>query len=353
MKRSITVHFISFLFMSVSGLAPADIFEDLPLATPDAKASHASAISANGHVTVGDEEYTTPAQASGVRWCSCGDLTKLTQFPGGQEFSQVLDISPDGNYIVGYGQSTEGSQAFIWHRNFGLVGLGDLEGGTFDSRAFGVSAAGNVIVGWTNSANGREASRWTRRNGWTLLGKPAGPNSDSVARAVSPDGSIIAGWMSSQVGSEAFRWTAKNGMVSIQGGGFVKSAAFAISSDGTTIVGEASINRIRTAMRWTRESGMHSLGDLEGGTGTSRSIAVNRNGTIVVGFGNSQVGKSAMVWDAKNGMRELKTILENEYQVNLKDWVLSEATGISDDGKQIVGWGIKNGKERPWKVVLP
>lgn len=49
--------------------------------------------------------------------------------------------------IVGSSSSDQGSEAFRWSANGGMVGLGDLPGGIFRSYAYGVSADGDVVVG--------------------------------------------------------------------------------------------------------------------------------------------------------------------------------------------------------------
>jgi hypothetical protein len=47
----------------------------------------------------------------------------------------------------------------------------------------------------------------------------------------------------------------------------------------------------------------------------------------------------AFLWDAANGLRSLKTVLTTQFGLDLTGWRLTEATGISDDGKVIVGTG--------------
>ncbi len=67
--------------------------------------------------------------------------------PGGTFSSSASAISADGSTVVGSGTSASGSEAFMWTKSGGMVGLGDLPGGEFKSGATDVSADGSVIVG--------------------------------------------------------------------------------------------------------------------------------------------------------------------------------------------------------------
>ena len=55
------------------------------------------------------------------------------------------------------------------------------------------------------------------------------------------------------------------------------------------------------------------------------------------------MGGEAFIWDATNGMLNLETFLVSQTGLNLTGWTLVDATGISDDGLTIVGYGINPG----------
>jgi probable HAF family extracellular repeat protein len=118
------------------------------------------------------------------------------------------------------------------------------------------------------------------------------------------------------------------------------SAARAISADGSVIVGGSeSAAGYMEAFRWTRETGMVGLGYLPGGF-SSYANAVSADGAVVVGGGNSAKGpKTAFVWTAEKGMQPLADELAAQGVKNVAGWTLEEATGVSADGKTVIGVG--------------
>ena len=56
-----------------------------------------------------------------------------------------------------------------WSSGGGIVGLGDLPGGSFGSRALDASGDGSVVVGYSNTDNGNEAFVWTQATGMKRL----------------------------------------------------------------------------------------------------------------------------------------------------------------------------------------
>lgn len=225
---------------------------------------------------------------------------------------------------------------------------------------YAVNANGSVIVGQAESPNGTEAFRWTQANGIQGLGfLPTGMGS-SQAFGVSGDGTIIVGTSvvfenGSEV-TEAFRWTGAGGMQGLGDlpGGPTWSVAPAISADGSTIVGAGSTSASFTnqAFRWTSEDGMIGLGYLPGQTTGGEALAVSGDGSIIVGDAGP-----AFIWDEVHGMRELRTVLQDDFGLNLSNWTLGAATGISADGSTIVGYGVDTSDPNPhteaWIAVLP
>jgi probable HAF family extracellular repeat protein len=190
-----------------------------------------------------------------------------------------------------------------------MAGLGDLSGGSFNSVAYDASADGATIVGYGVGASGTEAFRWTSANGLVGLGDLPGGSFFSLAQGISADGSTIVGYSKTSSGNEAFRWTSSGGMV--------------------------------------------GLGDLPGGGFGSVATDVSADGSIVVGYGTPASGGGAFIWDAANGMRSLNDVL-TAAGVNPTGWQLFEATGVSDDGRYITGYGLNPSASRgeAWLVDL-
>lgn len=311
-------------------------------------------------------------------------ITALGGLPGGGGGSYGAGISADGNVVVGYASAGNYSQAIIWTRSGGMVGLGYMPGATYNGTyAYAASADGTVVVGagkttyWTG-----EAFRWTAATGIVRLGLlPGGsafPNANSFANAVSADGAVLVGWSATTNGSNrAFRWTEATGMVgldvlpdctasgargmSADGGvvvGFAKipmiptpcrwtqadgmavlqptlrgadNEAYAVSADGNTIVGSTSTE----AFRWTKAVGSAAMGGM-------RANAISADGSVAVGLGSSTnaIGAEAYVWMLPGAARTLSQILAAG-GADLSHWrYLTEAKGVSGDGRYVTGYGV-------------
>lgn len=148
----------------------------------------------------------TPSVQAADTFSGLGDLA------GGGFSSTALGVSGDGSVVVGYSESTSGTEAFRWTQAGGMVGLGDLAGGWFDSHANGVNNDGSVVVGNSNSANGNEAFRWTQAGGMVSVASwlaAAGMSTTGFtvltdARGVSADGNTVVGYGTSTNGTETF-----------------------------------------------------------------------------------------------------------------------------------------------------
>jgi probable HAF family extracellular repeat protein len=304
-------------------------------------------VSADGSTVVG---------GAFLRWTRAGGLQTLPP-PPGKSGGASLAVNADGSAIVGsVGANGQGSEAFEWTDDFGYEYLGRLGPDSSpiqSSGAFGVSANGAVVVGMSQvpsaplqPAGELQAFRWTPATGMQSLGVlPTGTS--SRAYGVSADGSVIVGTSTINAGngSEAFRWTAATDMQGVGdlAGGIVASEAYAVSGDGTTIVGMGYDGVSGRPTRWTPQTGMVSLGQLPGGNGWGQALAVNGDGSVIVGTASDPLDdmpgtdRAAFIWDAAHGMRKLQTVLETEYGLDLAGWNLNRATGISADGKVIVG----------------
>jgi uncharacterized membrane protein len=105
---------------------------------------------------------------------------------------------------------------------------------------------------------------------------------------------------------------------------------------------------------------MIGLGDLAGGAFGSTALAVSADGSVVVGSGNTVNGINvgeAFYWTESGGMQSLKDMLVN-LGADLtawdgKAWTLTAATGISADGKTIVGYGFNDQSPEAWIATIP
>jgi probable HAF family extracellular repeat protein len=280
-----------------------------------------------------------------VRWTAATGVQPLGSLPGGDGSSMALGLSADGRFIVGRGRSARGLEAFVWSEATGMQGLGDLPSGSgqLNSWASDISADGQVVVGQSNSGTSWRAFRWAAGDGFTDLGSLG--QGFSSATAVSRDGTLVVGASRSAAGQEAFRWTAAGGMQALGGlaGGGVTQSAQAVSGDGTVIVGAGASPLSFHAFRWTAAGGAIALGTFDPGNPGSSAAAVSADGRVIVGMGsgvNADGNGEAFVWFPGRGILDLRKYLLDHGLGAVQGWRLSEATGVSDDGRTLLGWGI-------------
>jgi probable HAF family extracellular repeat protein len=326
--------------------------------------------------------------------CSAQTLTGVGVFPGGTG-SSLEAVSADGRVAIGYADLNGGGRAFRWTREGGMESLGALEG-SGDSYPGGTNSDGSVIVGlcvFGIFGDHTAAFRWTAVTGMQPLFPIPGPDSGAAAvsadglvvagiqdraafvwsaaggtvwlgilpghtrcevRGISADGSVVVGGSDNYDSGAAFRWSAATGMTSLgvlPGG--VSSLARAISGDGSTVVGSASpvpADYTQT-FEWTGAGGIRALDSLPGWPGAIAD-ATNIDGSAVVGFSYGINTWAATLWSPTLGAVDLNDYLPS-LGLDLTGWALYEATGVSADGRTIVGSGVHNGRGEGWVVTLP
>lgn len=349
-------------------------------------ASFANGTSSKGQVAVGQDGLFNAARA--YRWTATDGISGLPMLDGAlRTYSTASAVSADGNTIVGQAarapadNGTNRSVATVWktlpanakpirkiERHYAEsataaalepIDLGLFPGGII-SLATGVSADGSVVVGYGDGKDPDpnfkfdvyQAFRWTQNSGRVGLGWINQQEKFSQAFGVSADGTVIVGTDAAQ----AFRWTQAEGMVGLgKGPGALGCRANGVSADNSTIIGFNTYNDVNDnnrAFRWTAAEGFVDLGVLPGDQ-FSEAKAISADGTIIVGqSGTKFVSGRAFIWDKTNGMRDLKEVLVAG-NPSLVNWTLRSATGISADGKTIVGAGANpNGESEGFTAVL-
>ena len=286
-----------------------------------------------------------------------------TQLVEGPPNMKTIDpaVSADGTCVVGWALvrisrpdgSVGGYQRVIrWTAAQGLQNIGgstivDPSNGIVNSGAGrAVNANGSVIVGDGGGICGySESFRWTQATGTQSLGTFPGNDmcgSHVTVMGLSLDGLVAVG----QNNRRAYRWTLGGGMIDL--GNLTNHTwrmAFAksISYDGTTIVGSWGVNaagHIAQAFRWRDGVGMENLGSLDGlgiEPADGGRISVSADGSVVVGTSYTSEGiVRPFLWTSEIGMVNLQTYLP-AIGVDLTGWSLCYATGISADGRTIIG----------------
>jgi len=329
--------------------------------TPDHPVvSFAYDVSGDGSTVIGNatsEVSLDIDHMEAYRWTLTEGMIGLDDIDSSR-YSYADAVSYDGSVVVGTYDFDDGQlQAYRWTRETGFVYLDDpLDPTYYGSRALDVSADGSVIVGYEvdHTGNNTRALRWTESGqSFSLLGDPDG--NQSWATGVSADGSVIVGGVrDNSGGSQAFWWNESDGMTGLGGlAGYTHGGANAVSADGSTIVGYSTSATGPEAFRWTESGGMVGMGNLPGGGVRSSAYDVSADGSIIVGRSDSANGDEAFIWDAENGMRSIHDILENDYASDMGGWILIAATGISNDGSVISGYGFNpEGDYEAWMVDI-
>ena len=303
-------------------------------------------------------------------WKAGSGLTSLGTLPSwGDTFARK--ISSDGSTVAGQlGYSFIGvptrPHAFRWTSGGGLVDLGVMNSGNEAySQGYSVSANGQLLVGcgWVPTTGvGFQAFRF--QGSYTNLGilntDPDRPTTSSTD--TNSDGSIVVGYgYTPSAGDAPFRWTAATGVqaLALPPNGVNYNRALAISPDGSTIAGVTGTAMIATlATIWDSAGNPTTLGTLGPSDQFSYAYDVSSHGSAVVGTSISTVNSTnrAFLWRPGTGMVDLNTYLASR-GVDLTGWVLTSATGVSFDGRIIVGKGLHTvapGQTRSegWRVVL-
>jgi len=326
--------------------------------------------------------------------CTCtpgysGDHCEFLVFQGlgvgpGDSQSVVNNVSHDGTTVVGYSKSddqlsqrhalrwvngtlmsvpipaglptTDSCEATAVDANGGIVGFChdtpfQYANGTATAISlapsygwlYDVSKDGTVSIGVAAVPNNGGQQAFHRVNGTVSL-VPKLDTDWSFAHGTSGDGSVIVG-DEYIAGHVAWFWSAATGTKQLveQPAGFENYYATDVSTDGKVIVGYSGGGY---AIRWSGPSyAQYKI------TQNSAYAATNQDGTASVGTittGTSTT--SAAIWDANGSVHQVADYLTG---ANLSGWTLTEAKGISDDGKVVVGNGVYNGQNRGWIAHLP
>ena len=237
------------------------------------------------------------------------------------------------NYVVVGG--FDGGGSFYWMPTRDAIFSGGLV-------SEGVSGDGRTIVGIAQDHNGiSQAGIWLTRAEWQLLGSfspTAAPCSGSLSSAydVSRDGQVIVGIANDGCAlAHAFRWTPSTGMIdlgsSVQG---KASLAGGVSGDGRVAVGYQDTGTFRSGARWL-DGREELIPGTDGFVGQAR--AANIEGSIVVGQTCRPAlldDQSAWVWTAQGGTKCLPAPAKI---ASPGPAILVQANATSDDGQVIGG----------------
>ena len=313
---------------------------------------------------------STLAVSEAFIWSEDGGLTGLGNVPVPcceNAFSSAIAVSSNG-VAVGIASDGDMDTAFR-HSNNGEeinVTSGD------SAIATGVSADGSVVVGTVDLETDIAGFRWKdqsieffRATDFPSEDPFEPPSTSAGANAVSADGSVV-------VGREGFRGDTGYAVAWINGGRTElenritcevvvpelditecsiqdpdkHTSARSVSADGSLIVGTViQTGEPLKSFVWSSTDGVQEIGAFE-------AKGVSDTGVVV---GSAAGTNTATIWTSDQSDRNLQDVLADEFGLasELQDWTLTEATGISADGRTIVGTGTNpSGNQEAWRVVL-
>jgi probable HAF family extracellular repeat protein len=276
-------------------------------------------------------------------------------------------VSLDGKTIIGRALDARGREnAAIWAGggNWRVLGSFTPDAEACDgllSGAFGASDDGRVVVGlgW-NGCRYAHAFRWEASTGMIDLGSTTARS--SRANNVSGDGRVVVGWQEDATG---FRQGAKwvNGQQEvIRGPAGMVGEAFAANRDGSLIVGahcEPANTVTRSAWTWTAATGVRcfpitrppSLPNLPYNT---FMLDTSNDGRVIGGAFSFGLDSEALIWLDGQGFFLTEYLRANGYPDAFRRWVNSGfVTGVSPDGRTIVGYGAGPANFQGYIVILP
>lgn len=399
-RRAHAASIIGAVFVWIIGIAQtagaASFISTSDLGVDLARTVIFAGVSGDGRVAFGHEWVGGETGAKAIAWSAEQGFLNMGLLPPEGFECQSRAASFDGSRIVGDCYTPVDSddpdvdspiivrRGFLWDP---VSGMQDLEGirsivePTVGNGALGISADGRTIVGTRLVAqvdvdddvrNFWEATIWQEGLGPRLLGtlEPDPehyffPDHGSFAHDVSADGRIVVGVSNTRSGREAFVWDDVRGMRGLgrlPSDAASHSVANGISGDGSTIIGMNFFygrqrEEYSEGFVYTEERGLQGMSRPGERWAWMSASDVSYDGSRVVGSrkadGAQWEASEAFVWDPDLGVRPLKDLLA-AYGLHLPGWRLTDAWGVSDDGRTIVGAGIDpGGIFRSFIAVIP
>lgn len=298
------------------------------------------AVSDNGVVSM----HTS---AGGIyKWNAAGGLVQIGSISNGYPAAGRTVVSNDGtkisssitNAATGFNEiSTYDVATSTWVNRGGLVPTG-WDGSV--SSTWGMTTNGSTIVGlgFLTAANAH-AVKWDEVNGMVDLGSIAAGRS-SRANAINAAGTVIVGWQDEPTGTRSgAKWQDGVETFITDNNGNNVGEAGGISADGNTIIGSANPN----PYVWNAASGLtyithpNASFSFKGG-----ATGISADGKKVIGyyraFGAPPMSGEGFIWTSATGRINL-----NDYAASLgiatNGVTMGLPLAISQDGKKIAGSG--------------
>ena len=351
-------HIAACSILALPGVCAAQA-QFIPLgALSGGQSSTAVGVNDDGTVVVG---YVNPITLNlPVRWTvNPQPVIAAIGLPTGLVSGGAMSVSDSGDVVLGWQQQVTVFTPFRWAAPGPSVAL-PIPGGWSSIRPRSVSPDGVFTVGSANIMFGTtRAIRWMGVQQPTLLEMLPGA---TLSRAVVADSSAATyGTMRMSDGIDRLvRWTPGGSNASVLAflpSGNVAGTPMRVSLDGARIVG---VNEDVSALPFTgqpwlwTQSGFLTIPNLPG---ASRCIPTGMadDGSTIVGFCETGIAAAAsgFVWSPGAGTREIGQVLSSLGAL-FPNWTLETVTGISRDGRAVIGNGLNPaGVSEAWIALIP
>jgi uncharacterized membrane protein len=278
--------------------------------------------------------------------------------------------------VVGYGPQGAPSLDTPYHWSPASAGLKALKMFPGDKAcvAYAVSSNSKIVVGYGSTGRTdrfgkgdalHHALIWDRAGGLPheIDPSPVKPEED-VAVCVSSSGNAIAGFAVSPLskpklydpaaysrGHEPICWLRSPGGVYHRSflpslNGFEHSGrVLGINPDGDRVVGFVGVRAASVPVRWTFAGATRRIKALPNlpGFASGRAAAVSSDGSVITGNclrgDDDNFEAEAFVWNEATGMRNLADVLLAAGATEVNGWDLTDAPGLSSDGRWLCGNG--------------
>ncbi len=330
-------------------------FQLLGFINDDRDQTFAEAISADGSTVVGRGGTNAGPTRDAFRWTAATGMQLFNDIPNGSDMHAAYAVSADGAIVFGEGDIFNRRPAARWSESGGFEDIGVA---SISNIAYAASADGSIAFGSSRYPVSNEvAFRWTETGGAVELALPGGAFETSL-RGASADGATAVGWVEtddSGASTHATRWTEAGGFENLTPD-LQFAQARAISADASVIVGfgRNTDTGALTAFRWTDADAREDL-VTEAVFSSTFANAASADGSVIVGSGRDAAGaNTALVWEGDGPGRSIADILTNHFAVDLAEWTLTTATGVSADGLTIIGTATNAaGEFQPWIATIP
>ena len=312
-------------------------------------------VGAAGFVVVG-----TFFSGGAFSWLPTSGVTPL----GG---TQGTAVSRDGKTIVGRAFDARGFEnAALWTggTSWRLLGSFTPEARPCDlllSGSFGASDDGKVVVGlgWDGCDHAR-AFRWEESTGMVDLGSTV-PGRSSRANDVSGDGKVVIGWQEDPTGPRlGAKWVNRTQEL-IRGPNGPVGEAFAANRDGSLIVGGQCnfFDPIASAWKWTSAGGVQCFPvprppGLLPVPYQAEMLGTSEDGRVIGGAFTFGLDSESLVWFDDEVFFLKDYLRANGVPDAFEGWVNTGfVTGVTPDGRTLVGFGAGPRAFQGYMVVLP